>query len=144
MQKSGIRLDFKCPKKWDDMMPQGNGRFCGDCKQVVTDFTKTSLDEILLTDTEQHACGNFYAHQVETPFNDWRDNIVAFYQKTTLRLTNSKLLKPGITFLLMIVLITTGCARKVRGVRGKFSSTKSPNKEGYVQQTAETKKRMQI
>lgn len=115
MEKHLVELQFNCPKKWDEMTPKGNGRFCGDCKKVVTDFSKTEIATPTLPQTDGQACGNFYAHQVEKPFNDARDKVIAFYQKINLRFTNAKSFKPIISFLLIVLLVATGCRRHVRG-----------------------------
>ena len=135
MQQTTIQLDFKCSKKLSDMTPEGNGRFCGDCKKVVTDFYKTNTSNLLI-DAEQDACGTFYAHQLTKPFNDWRDTIITFYQKTTLRFKNNKLLKPGFAFLLMVLLVVTGCRPKLSGIY----STKSHKRMKHAQETAQAKK----
>lgn len=117
------------------MTPQGSGRFCSDCKKVVTDFTKA---QNLNAHMPQGGCGNFYAHQLSRPFNDRRDNLILFYQKTTLKSNGNKVIKKLSIFLLFILLVGTGCARKVRGVRGKFSSIKDPKKAEQEQPAVKT------
>jgi hypothetical protein len=134
MQQPKIHLEFNCQKKWSEMTPQGNGRFCGDCKKVVTDFTKANNP---ILDTPQSDCGSFYAHQLDKPFNDWRDKVIALYQKTTLRLKNNKLLKPSFAFLLMILLVVSGCRSRLSG---KFRTAKDTKRFGHTQETAVAKK----
>ncbi|MCB9334807.1 MAG: hypothetical protein H6586_01545 [Flavobacteriales bacterium] len=122
-------LSFKCPKKWSDMTPMDNGRHCSDCNQVVHDFSKMNTDELtnqLNSIKETHTCGNFYAHQLKNPFDNWKDSIVFLYQKLATS-NNRKIpfLKPVSLLLVTSLLIATGCHRKLRG---RMVATKNCNK----------------
>ena len=118
MNKSPISLDFQCPKKWNTMNPQDGGRFCDSCKIVVQDFSKTPIDKLgnsCQTENEEQLCGNFFAYQLDKPFNNWKDKIISYYQKIEISRRINKLIKPVSLLFLMFLLISTGCYRRVRG-----------------------------
>ncbi len=41
-----ISIAKPCHEKWEEMTPQNNGAFCGQCSKVVIDFTKMTDDEV--------------------------------------------------------------------------------------------------
>jgi hypothetical protein len=106
-----IVLPVACPVKWNSMNPSEEGRFCAVCEKTVRDFTKKTPDEIAASeDSKKYECGSFYASQLDKPFGDWRDKLIAFYQHL-LRRTNPK---KGILFFVTLLLFISGC-RSRRG-----------------------------
>jgi hypothetical protein len=133
MNRSTISLDFKCPKEWDKMLHHKDGKFCTDCKEVVTDFSQVSigkLGSVVRSDTKEKLCGNFYAHQLEKPFNNWRDKVVTLYQRVSLFQYSNKYSHKTVLLLMTLLLITTGCHRHVRG---KTKIQKNPSKKDIRQ-----------
>lgn len=112
-------LSFKCPKKWGDMTPMGYGKHCSDCNKVVHDFSKMNADKLtvqLNSIKEEHACGNFYAHQLKNPFDNWKNSVVSLYQKTvTSNKRKTFILRPIAILFVSILLIVTGCHRRRMG-----------------------------
>jgi hypothetical protein len=118
MDTSKAQLNFKCPKSWNSMTAEGDGRFCNDCKKVVKDFSGLKLDEVnnsISLNTDARMCGSFRAYQLNKPFGNWRDKIISRYQRAILSLNSGSLLKPVTVFLLFIVMLITGCARRLSG-----------------------------
>jgi hypothetical protein len=63
-----INIPQPCHEKWEEMTPQGNGSFCGQCSKVVVDFTAMSDDEVqnyFIENAHQKLCGRFKAEQIE-------------------------------------------------------------------------------
>jgi hypothetical protein len=118
MTTSKAKLDFRCPKLWSSMPQVGSGRFCCDCKRVVKDFSVLNLNEIsiqIASDADAEMCGSFRAYQLDSPFGNWRDKIISHYQRIALRLKSGSLLKPVTVSLLFLVMLITGCARRLTG-----------------------------
>ncbi|RYY94724.1 MAG: hypothetical protein EOO11_17310, partial [Chitinophagaceae bacterium] len=61
-----ITLDTPCTQDWDDLDPQGAGRFCASCNRCVLDFTNAS-DAAIVRHLQQHgtACGRLRADQLD-------------------------------------------------------------------------------
>jgi hypothetical protein len=132
MNRSMVSLDFKCSKEWDKMLHHKEGKFCTDCKKVVTDFSRISidkLDSVVPNDTKEKLCGNFYAHQLEKPFNNWRDKVVMFYQRVTLFQYSNKYSKIISVLLVTALLITSGCYRRIRGRISPQNSSKKQTRQ---------------
>lgn len=118
MQQSKVRLDFVCPKKWNTMTPEGNGRFCDACQKTVTDFSKIPLNQLndAVRDLPVESnCGSFYAYQLNKPFGNRKDKIIAFYQRLILNKNKYKLSRPFILCLVITMLFITGCYRRTAG-----------------------------
>lgn len=62
-----VSVPHPCQQSWDEMMPDGTGRFCSSCNKTVIDFTQLSDSQIIsmLTDTSKSHCGRFKASQLE-------------------------------------------------------------------------------
>lgn len=124
---SKIELSFQCPQTWEGMTPTKDGRFCSNCQKTVIDFTHIpvqQLDPIFQQDETTEPCGNFYAYQLHKPFGNWRDQVIAFSQKFMWSRSSYK----QITVLLMtLILVLTGCSRRLRGVIAKDSYNKNHN-----------------
>lgn len=117
MQKSTVSLDFTCSQKWESMSPQEGGRFCHDCQKTVIDFSKVppeTLQKLFPVSGTEKQCGNFYAHQLDKPFGNWRDHIVSLYQKLIFASAN-KFYRQSTLLLMTTLLLITGCYRHVRG-----------------------------
>ena len=117
MRGQNIQLSFKCPKSWDSLQVADGGRFCSDCRKLVKDISKTPMGKLneAIGCSEVELCGSFRAYQLHRPFGNWRDTLISFYQKTLLDASSRKLSKRFSAFLLIIVLIATGCHRRTMG-----------------------------
>src|SRR5437773_1276451 len=143
MQKSPVSLNFKCPVAWSTMKPHGDGRFCSDCKKMVTDFSKTPIDkleELLPAAGHEESCGSFFAYQLDQPFKNRKDKIISYCQKVLLRTTSDKFRKPISLLLVMIVLVMTGCHRRLAGAYAKFDNKEYKKQQHPTAQTNDDKK----
>jgi hypothetical protein len=64
-----IALTNPCDQRWEDMTPNGNGRFCTHCQTTVIDFT-TWTDHQLYEYFASHkgrTCGQFLRTQLNRP-----------------------------------------------------------------------------
>lgn len=63
-----VSIPQPCHEKWEQMTPQSNGAFCGQCSKVVVDFTQMSDEEVqnyLVQHAHEKLCGRFSRRQVE-------------------------------------------------------------------------------
>jgi hypothetical protein len=61
-----INIPDPCSQDWNQMAPNGQGRFCAQCQKTVIDFTHytdAQLYEFFTKHTE-HVCGRYLANQV--------------------------------------------------------------------------------
>jgi|SRR6218665_757927 len=118
MEAGKIELTFKCPVKWNSMNASEQGRYCSVCKKTVKDFTTSSVKEIS-TDCTTYECGSFYATQLEKPFNDKRDVLIAYYQK----LVKNNSSKKVVMLFVVALLFLTGCRhRRLAGAYSAYPS----------------------
>jgi hypothetical protein len=107
------QLQFNCPEKWNTMNPSREGRYCGKCEKVVTDFTGQSNEEILKSlrtnNKNNHSCGRFEVVQLEKPFGNWKDHLISFYQRISV--SPASLRKTFLILFSSILLLVTGCRR---------------------------------
>lgn len=64
-----ITIPKPCHEKWDDMAPQGQGAFCGQCSKVVVDFTAMTDEEVqqyFIQHASEKLCGRFTSEQVNS------------------------------------------------------------------------------
>lgn len=69
-QLMSIHIPNPCHEDWDQMSPEGSGRFCSSCSKIVVDFTSMTDDEVrnyLLQHKGHHTCGRFYTKQLAQP-----------------------------------------------------------------------------
>jgi hypothetical protein len=62
-----IRVQEPCMQSWSDMKEESNGRYCGACSQIVTDFTGYTDEELIQffsTESTGRVCGRFRENQV--------------------------------------------------------------------------------
>lgn len=62
-----IRVQEPCMQSWSDMKEESNGRYCGACSQIVTDFTGYTDEELIQffsTESTDRVCGRFRENQV--------------------------------------------------------------------------------
>ncbi len=83
-----ISIPNPCGEKWEEMTPQGNGAFCGQCSKIVVDFTQMSDDEVknyLLAHAQAKVCGKFRTDQVDNVRVEIPDYIIykepSFFKK---------------------------------------------------------------
>lgn len=122
---SKTELSFQCLRQWESMTPTDGGRFCDDCRKTVIDFSKIpvqQLDKLIQNDNTSELCGNFYAYQLKKPFGNWRDKVISFNQKYLLGHSSHR----HFTILILtLILVMTGCARRLRGKVAKDSCNKN-------------------
>lgn len=129
MENSKVHLHFTCTKKFENMTPNEQGRFCAECEKTVTDFREIPVSNIgdKVQWDQENACGNFYAHQLDRPFGNWKDKIISFYQQGKNRSENFGFTRPIALFLLTGLLIVTGC--KSRQLAGAYAYGAKNDKE---------------
>jgi hypothetical protein len=122
-----IHIPEPCHEKWALMKDAGNKqRHCDVCKTNVHDFTKSSLSEIhskIKEAGESKLCGRYHERHTTTTNKAY---LFANYIEDKLMKIN---FKRASVFLVAIVLVISGCARKCtkgRRLQGKFLA---PNKE---------------
>jgi hypothetical protein len=124
MVSNNPRLDFNCPEKWNSMSAQEDGRYCGKCEKVVTDFSQMSTEEVLEkinTATSENACGSFKAYHLQQPFNDGRNRLIRFYSKIYSSSNKNKFKRTIQLSLVMVLLFISGCHRRMSGFYAKPS-----------------------
>ncbi len=59
-------MRIECTKRWEDMAPSHQGRFCDSCQKSLIDFTGWSRDELIAWfRREPETCGMFEKHQID-------------------------------------------------------------------------------
>ncbi len=66
MKKIFLEVKEACSADWDKMTPQEQGRFCGQCKKIVVDFSQMDDQEIVneIKNSNRRLCGRFYEDQL--------------------------------------------------------------------------------
>ena len=71
MKAIKLKLDKSCGENWENMLPNGKGRFCDQCTKTVIDFTHLSTEEILQhIKSSSTICARITEEQLNTPFLD--------------------------------------------------------------------------
>jgi hypothetical protein len=130
-----IHIPEPCSEKWSTMKSVGNKqRHCDMCKHNVRDFSKSSLSEISskhIEEGESILCGHY--HERHTTNNN---KVYVFANYIEYKLTKINF-KRSSFFLVAIVLMLSGCAKrytKGRRVKGDFfSPDKQSSKEIEIQ-----------
>lgn len=68
MERFKLTIPKPCHEDWDNMTPDGNGRFCGNCAKTVVDFTGMKARDIRDYFTKHKGgkvCGRFQARQLD-------------------------------------------------------------------------------
>jgi hypothetical protein len=68
MKTYSLAIPKPCHKAWDDMIPNGEGRYCLSCAKTVTDFsvmTDEAIQQYFLNSGGQPVCGRFKNTQLE-------------------------------------------------------------------------------
>lgn len=62
-----LTIPKPCQEGWDDMTPDGTGRFCSSCCKTVIDFTHFTDEEVLavIQGSPGKICGRFEASQLD-------------------------------------------------------------------------------
>lgn len=116
MKSDKISLSFKCSENFNEMPKTAAGRFCESCQHCVVDFTQTKNEE-LQQKAEGVYCGRFTIYQVENPFNNWKDYVVRFAQRTERVKIGFKPLKRVVFACGIISLFLVGASSCFMGVR---------------------------
>ena len=66
-----IDIPNPCSQRWDDMIPNGQGRHCDSCRKTVIDFTTWSDTELFNFFAQQHGpiCGRYHESQLRRPIH---------------------------------------------------------------------------
>ncbi|RYD93944.1 MAG: hypothetical protein EOP50_10295 [Sphingobacteriales bacterium] len=64
-----LSIPLPCTESWAAMSPAADGRFCGQCRKTVVDFSAFTDAELLawLKDYKGGACGRFRTGQLQRP-----------------------------------------------------------------------------
>jgi hypothetical protein len=65
-----LSIKNPCPANWNEMTPNMQGKFCGQCSLTVVDFTKMNeaeIKEYFLCHHGQKTCGRFKTSQLGNP-----------------------------------------------------------------------------
>lgn len=65
-----IRIPEPCGERWEEMQPNGCGRFCAQCQKTLIDFsvlTDGEIANLLQKNAGQALCGNFLSTQLDRP-----------------------------------------------------------------------------
>ena len=77
MRPTSIIIPQPCAASWSAMVPDGTGRHCASCQNVVVDFSRKSTAEVLAylaQPSHENTCGRFRAGQLRQScrFHTWR------------------------------------------------------------------------
>ena len=64
-----ISVPKPCHEDWNQMTPQGNGRFCDSCAKTVVDFSGMEANEIrdyFIDHQKERVCGTFKKQQLDS------------------------------------------------------------------------------
>lgn len=66
MEKIILQVQESCTADWGQMIPQEQGRFCGQCEKIVFDFSAMDDQEIIaqIERSSKGICGRFYEDQL--------------------------------------------------------------------------------
>lgn len=122
-----IHIPEPCHEKWSNMKDAGNKqRHCDSCKTNVHDLSRSPLSEINATINAANGeklCGHYHERHTTTSKKVY---LVANFIEDKLMKLN---FKRASIFIVALVLIFSGCARK--HLKGRYSVQKkqNPNKQ---------------
>ncbi len=66
MEKMILQVKESCSAEWNNMSPQEQGRFCGQCEKIVVDFSQMNDQEIVdqIKKASKGLCGRFHEDQL--------------------------------------------------------------------------------
>jgi len=66
MKKIQLSIPEPCHENWDEMTPNGKGKFCASCQKPVIDFTNMTERQVaeFFKKPGSSACGRFYQDQL--------------------------------------------------------------------------------
>ena len=69
-EETYFHIPQPCHENWDNMTPEGKGRFCGSCSKQVVDFSLMSDQQVLnyFSSAESKVCGRFANDQLQRAF----------------------------------------------------------------------------
>lgn len=118
MTNSRVKLEYKCPVKWDSLEPTAKGMFCSQCQKEVRDYSSTGLEELNHLSATQFGnghCGSFRAYQLERPFQNRKDRLILFYQHLKTTKTRFRVGKSMLLLVVFAALFLFGCTRRLSG-----------------------------
>lgn len=70
--KTSIQIAEPCHESWNKMTPEAQGRFCGSCAKIVTDFSQMTDQQLMdyLSKASGSACGRFTTNQLNRPLTE--------------------------------------------------------------------------
>lgn len=114
MKSSEIELSLMCDQNWKNMSPVDGGRFCHHCQKRVIDFSNMNTHEIKEYFSQHQTtdlCGNFKRHQLHESLPGMRNKIMIMYRQ----FSESNQSRKTLMFFLGLLILISGCARRVRG-----------------------------
>ena len=101
-----IHLPDPCNENWDEMKPNGCGRFCAHCEKTVIDFTQMSDEEVvkIMMNATKTPCGRFDETQLNRP--------LLIPQKKSAKPFPNLLSKVAASLLLIQTLVSNAFAQK--------------------------------
>jgi hypothetical protein len=68
-EQTYFHIPAPCHENWDNMTPEGRGRFCASCSKQVVDFSLMSDQQVLnhFKNTTGKVCGRFADDQLQRP-----------------------------------------------------------------------------
>ncbi len=72
-----ININNPCSEKWDNMIENGNAKYCLNCQKNVLDFTQFSDKELIdyFTSNKENVCGRLSVNQQNKQFNFYKPSI---------------------------------------------------------------------
>ncbi|MXN93035.1 hypothetical protein GR160_17550 [Flavobacterium sp. Sd200] len=81
-----LSIPTPCHESWEDMTPNAQGKFCGQCQKTVTDFSGMTNDQIAIyihLNAGEKMCGRFKKTQLESIIIQVPERII--YTQTSFR-----------------------------------------------------------
>lgn len=113
--KSNLNVSIKtpCSANWQEMIPNQKGRFCGECKLTVVDFTQMNeleIKEYFKNTIEKKTCGRFNPIQLSSQKVETRRFWKILTNKVELNF-HQKYLKTLLLFGLTVLAFLSSCGR---------------------------------
>jgi hypothetical protein len=133
MKDLKISIPKPCHENWDEMTPADQGRHCDKCKTTVVDFSQMSDEAILnffKVKMEKKICGHFKSSQLEETLSGWQKWLLSLYERMENKLSFN-LLKTGTLVCLTMVMVLTGCHKKIHKI-GTIRSNNPPKVNEFM------------
>lgn len=114
-----ISIPKPCNEDWDKMNIMEQGRFCGVCSTVVTDFSDKTTEEIieLISIKKGSNCGHFHISQVQNA--SFSSKIYTFIESRI----KWRFIRSSFVSIITLALFVSGC-KSHTAVKGRFKASK--------------------